>query len=86
MTTLGADAYGLSQIKTWVQKVKNGDLSCKDAPRTGWPPLTLGATCGISSKASFFSARAPTQHLLTNVPRIQEILQRELELTKFSRR
>jgi hypothetical protein len=33
--TLGADAYGRSQIKIWLQKSRNSDLSCKDAPHTG---------------------------------------------------
>jgi hypothetical protein len=50
--TLGADAHDRSQIKTWLQTFRNGDLSHKDAPLTGRPPLTLGPH-GISSKASF---------------------------------
>jgi hypothetical protein len=41
LTTLRVDTYGQSQIKIWLQKFKNGDLSCKDAPRPGRPPLTL---------------------------------------------
>jgi hypothetical protein len=33
ITTLGNDAYHLSQIKTWLQRFNNGDLSCKDYSR-----------------------------------------------------
>jgi hypothetical protein len=40
VTTLGADTYAQSQIKTWLQKFRNGELSSKDAPGTGRPPLT----------------------------------------------
>jgi hypothetical protein len=42
MSTLGDDSYGVSQIKIWLQKFRNGDLSCKDSPRSGRPLLTLG--------------------------------------------
>jgi hypothetical protein len=41
MTTLGADAYRRSQIKIWIQKFRNGDLSCKDPLRTKRPRVTL---------------------------------------------
>jgi hypothetical protein len=40
--TLGAYAYSRSQIKIWVQKFRNGDLSWNDAPHTGRSSLTLG--------------------------------------------
>jgi transposase len=43
ITTLGDDAYHLSQIKTWLQRFKNGDLSCKDCSRPGRPVFTLGS-------------------------------------------
>jgi hypothetical protein len=29
MSTLGDNSYAVSQIKTWLQKFRNGDLSCK---------------------------------------------------------
>jgi hypothetical protein len=32
VTTLGEEAYEESQIKIWLQKFRNGDLSCKDVP------------------------------------------------------
>jgi hypothetical protein len=33
--TLGDDVYGVSQIKIWLQKFRNGDLSCKDFTLAG---------------------------------------------------
>jgi hypothetical protein len=42
MSTLGDDSYTVSQIKIWLQKFRNGDLSCKDSPRSRRPLLTLG--------------------------------------------
>jgi hypothetical protein len=42
MSTLGDDSYAVSQIKIWLQKCRNGDLSRKDSPRSGRPLLTLG--------------------------------------------
>jgi hypothetical protein len=42
VTTLGVDTYSRSQIKIWLQNIRNGNLYCRDAPRTGWPPLALG--------------------------------------------
>jgi hypothetical protein len=33
MGTLGDDSYTVSQIKIWLQKFRNGDLSCRDSPR-----------------------------------------------------
>jgi hypothetical protein len=83
VTRLGADVYSRSEIKTWIQKFRNGDLSCKDAPRTG-RPLDIGATtCGIFQKSSLASARVLVQHFLTSLPTIKEILQRELGLKKI---
>jgi hypothetical protein len=51
--TLGADAYGRSQIKIWFQKFRTGDLFCKDAHAPGGRPDLAAATYGISSKLSF---------------------------------
>jgi hypothetical protein len=44
------------------------------------------ATCSISSKDPFASVRVLAHLFLTSVPTIKEILQRELGLTKISRR
>jgi hypothetical protein len=41
ITTLGDDTYHLSQIKTWFQRFKNGDLSCTDHSRPGRTVLNL---------------------------------------------
>jgi hypothetical protein len=86
VTILGTDVCGWSQIKIWLQKVTNGNWSCKDAPRTGLPPLTLTPQLAASlQKCSFACAQLLAQHLLTTAPTIKEILQRALEL-KNSRR
>jgi hypothetical protein len=42
MDTLGDDSYGFSQIKIWLQKFRNGDLSSKKSPRSARPLSTLG--------------------------------------------
>jgi transposase len=87
MSTLGGDSYGVSQIKIWLQKFRNGDLSCKDSPRSGRPLLTLGPQLeAFMQKYPFASARVITQHFFTTVPMINEIIQRELGMKKFSRR
>jgi hypothetical protein len=87
MSILGDDSYAVSQIKIWLQKFRNGDLSCKDSPRSGRPFLTLGPQLeAFMQKYPFASARVIAQHFLTTVPMIKDILQRELGLRKFSRR
>jgi hypothetical protein len=42
IATLGDDASGLSQIKTWLPRFKTEDFSCSDLLRAGRPPITLG--------------------------------------------
>jgi hypothetical protein len=76
MNTLGDDSYGVYQIKIWLQKFRNGDLSCKDFPGSGQPLLTLGPRLGaFMQKDPFASARVIAQHLLTTVSLIKDILQ-----------
>jgi transposase len=85
MSTLGDDSYGLSQIKIWLQKFRNGDLSCKDSPRPGQPLLTLGPQLkAFLQKYPFASTRVIAQHFFTTVRMIKDILQRELGMRKFS--
>jgi transposase len=87
MSTLGEDRYGVSQIKIWLQKFRNGDLSCKDSPRSGRPLLILGPQLeAMMYKYPFTSARVIAQHFLMTVPTIKDILQGELGIKKFSRR
>jgi hypothetical protein len=38
VTTLGIDTYGRSQIKTWLKKCRNGDLSCRILHAPGGRP------------------------------------------------
>jgi transposase len=87
MSTLGDDSYAVSQIKIWLQKFRNGDLFCKDSPRSGRPLLALRPQLeAFMQKYPFASARVIAQHFLTTVPTITDILQRELGMKKFSRR
>jgi hypothetical protein len=87
MSPLGDDSYGVSQIKIWLQKFRNGDSSSKDSPRSGRPLLTLGPQLeAFMQKHPFTSARAIAHHFLTTVPTTKDILQRELGVRKFSRR
>jgi hypothetical protein len=87
MSTLGDNSYEVSQIKIWLPKFRNGDLSCKDSPLSVRPLLTLGPQPGtFIQKCPFGSSRVIAQHFLTTIPTINDILQRELEMRKFSRR
>jgi hypothetical protein len=86
VTTLGGGAYGVSQIKIWLQKFRNGDLSCKDVPRPARPPLNLGPQLRtFLEKYPFARARVIAQHFLTTILAIKDILQRELGMKEFSR-
>jgi hypothetical protein len=42
VTILGTDSYGRSQIKIWLRKFRNGDLSCKYAPTPRAAALDFG--------------------------------------------
>jgi transposase len=87
VTTLKTDACGRFQIKTWLQKFRNNDLSSKNTPRTGRPPLTLRQQLAtFLQKYPCASVRLLAQHSMTSAPTIKEILQREMGLKKFSRR
>jgi hypothetical protein len=87
MSPLGDDSYGVSQIKIWLQLFRNGNLSCKDSPRSERPLLTLEPRLeAFMQKYPFASDRVIAQHFLTTVPTIKDILQRELAVRKCSRR
>jgi hypothetical protein len=84
--TLGADAYSQSQIKIWLQKFRNGDLSCKDVSHTGRQSLSLGPQLvAFLQKHPFARARVLAQHFLMSVLTIREMLQRA-GIKRFSRR
>jgi hypothetical protein len=86
MSTLGDDSYAISQIKIWLQELRNGDLSCKDSPRSERPLWPLGPRLeAFMQKYPFASAGIIAQRFLTTVPTIKDILQRELGMRKFSR-
>jgi transposase len=87
LSTLGEDLFVVSQIKIWLQKFRNGDLSGKDSPRPGRPLLTMGPQLeAFMQKYRFASARGIARHFLATAPTIKDILQRELGMRKFSRR
>jgi hypothetical protein len=86
MSTLGDDSYAVFQIKAWLQKFRNGDLSCINSAPSGQPLLTLGPQSeAFMQKYPFASARVIAQHFLKTVPTIKNILPRELGMRKFSR-
>jgi hypothetical protein len=77
MSTLGDDSYGVSQIKIWLRKFRNGDLSRKDSPLSGQPLLTLGPQLeAFMQQYPFANARVMSQHFLTTVPTITDIIRR----------
>jgi hypothetical protein len=87
MSTLSDHSYEVSQIKIWLQKFRNGDLSCKAFPRSGRHLLTLGSQLeAFMQKYPFASVRLIAQHFVTTVPTIKDVLQRDLRMRKFSRR
>jgi hypothetical protein len=58
MNILGDDAYGLFQIKIWLQRLRTRNLSCSDLPRAVRPPLPVGAQFeAFPQKYPFASAR-----------------------------
>lgn len=62
------------------------DLSCKDMPHPGRLPLTLAPQLQtFLRKFPFTSARVIANHFLMTVLTIQNILQRELGMEKFTR-
>jgi hypothetical protein len=85
VTTPGDDANRPSQIKIWLQKFRNGSLSCKEVPRPGRPPLTRGPQPStFLEKYPFSSARVIAQHFFTIAPPIRDIFQRELGMKQLS--
>jgi hypothetical protein len=79
MIILGDDAYGLSQIKIWLQRFRTGYLSCSDLPRAESPPLTFGPQVeAFFQRYPLASARIITKHFLVTASTVKEILQREL--------
>jgi hypothetical protein len=84
---LGVNAYGPSQIKIWLWRFRDVDTEGRDLPRAGRPLLTLGAQVEpFLQQYPFASARTIAKHFLVNPHTVTEILQRELGMTKFSRR
>jgi hypothetical protein len=86
VSTLGHDAYRLSQIKIWLQIFRTGDLSCGGHPRVGRPPFALGPQSeAFLHKYPFASICIIAKHSLMTALTVKEILRRELGMRKFSR-
>jgi hypothetical protein len=84
---LGEGTYSLWQMKRWICRFRNGDLSCEDEDRPGTPLSDLGD--GIRrhlAKFPFTSAKAPARHFSTLVSVIRGILKTHLGFQKLSRR
>jgi hypothetical protein len=66
VTTLGGGAFGVSQRKIWLQKVRNSDLSYQDVPPAGRSPLTQGPQpTTFLEKYPFGTAEALAQYFFT---------------------
>jgi hypothetical protein len=79
MSTLGDDAYGLSQIKIWLWRLRTGDLSGGDFLRVGQSPLTLERQVdAFFQNYPFASVCIIAKHFPTTAYTVKEILQREL--------
>jgi histone-lysine N-methyltransferase SETMAR len=74
-------------IKVWLPRFKNGDIECKNLPRAGRAPLTLGLQLqAFLQKSPFASPHVIAKHFLLNAHTVKEILERELGMKKLSRR
>jgi hypothetical protein len=74
MSRLGDEVYGWFQIKIWLQRFKGGDFPCKNLPRPGRSPLTLGPQFEVYlQKYLSASAWMIAKSRLTTVPPVREI-------------
>jgi hypothetical protein len=84
MGTLRDDAYGLPQIKIWLQRLKTGDLSRSQLSCAERLALTLGPQIeAFLQKSPFASASISAKHFLTTTSTVKEILPRELGMREF---
>jgi len=85
--TIGESAYCLAEVKFWLARFREGDLSCEDHERVGRPLAVLGTVLHkFLTKHPFASARIMAEHFNLSHPTVKEILQREMGLRKFTRR
>jgi hypothetical protein len=87
MSTLQDNAISLSAVKNWLRRFKSGDLSCGDEERPGKPLVSSGSALhGALKKLPFASARGMAGHFSADRAALKNVLDRELGLSKFSRR
>jgi len=85
--TIGESAYCRAEVKFWLARFREGDLSYKDHERVGRPLAVLGTVLHkFLTKHPFASARIMAEHFNLSHPIVKEILQREMGLRKFTRR
>jgi histone-lysine N-methyltransferase SETMAR len=86
-SVLGGQVYSLSQVKRWIRRFKDGDLSCEDEDRSGRPFSDLSDAIRLHlEKFPFTSAKVLAKYFSTSLPTISRILTTHLGLRKFSRR
>jgi transposase len=87
LSTLEDNAISLSTVKNWLRMFKSSDLSCGDKERPGRPLICLGpALHRFLKKFPFTSTRIRTGHFSVDLNILKSILDRELELRKFTHR
>jgi hypothetical protein len=80
MSTFGDDTYGLSQIKTWLQRLRTGDLSCNDLSPAGRAPLTLEPQAeAFLQQFRFINVHIIAMHFLTSAATANKIFRENWE-------
>lgn len=83
----GKEAYSKSQIKRWLQRFKNGNFSCMDEERAGRPLSDLAPLISnYLQKFPYSSAKKIAQYFDISHHTVKEILQRDLQMRKYSRK
>jgi hypothetical protein len=84
---LDSTAHSLSQVRNWCTGFTEGDLTCIDQSRAGRPRRIFGTDLSqVLEQFRFATAELLAQHVGESNHIIQETLNRELGMRKFSRR
>jgi transposase len=85
--TLGDLTASLPAVKRWLRRFREGDTSCENSNRAGKLDTIFGdVLLKFFSKCPFASAKNITSHFDISVSTVKDLLARELELCKFTRR
>jgi transposase len=77
----GHNAYSFAQVKNWCTRFTDGNLTCSDQLRTGWPRHMLGTDLSqFFQEFLFATARQLAEHFDESKHTIEAILERELGL------